>query len=250
MSRAARHFSLRALATLAVAVCGFQAGLAADAKVAPVNSKPHGASYAEWSAAHWQWLFSLPIDAHPLADTADCSAGQTGNVWFIGGSFFSTEIVPGVFLADVERTCTIPSGTALFFPLVSIEASNVEGNGETEEELRDFATFLTDFTDTSSLVLEINGQPVSDLESLRAESPLFTFGPLPANNVLEASGYDAPEGTTGLSVSDGYWAMLKPLPVGTHTLHFGGAVDLTSIGGPIFIQDIEYTITVVPRGKY
>jgi hypothetical protein len=49
--------------------------------VAPVNSKPYGLSYGQWSARQWQWEFSFPVDQHPLFDTADASAGQSGPVW-------------------------------------------------------------------------------------------------------------------------------------------------------------------------
>jgi hypothetical protein len=218
--------------------------------VIPPQAKYRGLSYGEWSARQVQWLFSLSVDHHPLFDTADCSAGQSGNVWFLGGTFASSEIEPGVILGEADRDCTIPSGTALFFPMVSVETSEVEGYGSTEEELRDAANFLADFIVPSSVFLEIDGEPVTNLERYRVESPLFTFGPLPANNVEEATGVDAPAGTTSPAVSDGYFAMVKPLSVGTHTLHFGGVIDVTSIGGPLFIQDIAYTITVTPRGRY
>jgi hypothetical protein len=70
-----------------------------------------------------------------------------------------------------------------------------------------------------------------------------------SNNVLEASGIVAPAGSTSPSVSDGYFVMLKPLSVGQHTIHFGGTADLTPLGGPLFIQDITYNITVSPPGK-
>src|SRR5437868_1105498 len=53
--------------------------------ILPVQSKPYGKSYGEWSAEFWKWEFSLPINQHPLFDTADCSAGQSGQVWFLGG---------------------------------------------------------------------------------------------------------------------------------------------------------------------
>jgi len=76
------------------------------------------------------------------------------------------------------------------------------------------------------------------------QSPLYTYGPLPDNNVLQFFGLDAPEGTTSKSVADGVFVMLAPLPPGKHTLHFGGSPTTTATGGPIFIQDITYTITV------
>lgn len=226
------------------------AAVAGDRDVAPIDSTPYGLTYGEWSALHWQWLFSLPVDAHPLFDNADCSTGQfDDDVWFLGGTFASIEVAPGVIVGEADRECTIPSGTALFFPLIDVECSTIEGNGETEAELRDCANFIADFIVPESVFLEVDGRS-SDVEFHRAESPLFTIGPVPDNNVLQLFGLDAPEGTTSDSVSDGYWAMVRPLPVGTHTVSFGGVADLTSIGGPIFIQDISYTIHVVPRGQY
>jgi len=109
----------------------------------PVNSKPYGLSFGEWSARHWQWLYSLPIDHHPLFDTADVSTGQTGKVWFIGGGF-TTELEDGNIVARITRDVTIPNGTSLFFPLVDVETSTIEGNGTTEDELRDLANFIAD----------------------------------------------------------------------------------------------------------
>jgi len=87
---------------------------------------------------------------------------------------------------------------------------------------------------------------LQDLESYRSQSPLFTFGPLPDNNVLQFFGVNAPAGTVSASVSDGVHLMLAPLSRGDHTLHFHGALDLSSIGGPTFVQDITYHLTVVP----
>jgi hypothetical protein len=221
----------------------------ADSRVFAPDTLPYDLSYAQWSARHWQWFYSLPVDANPLFDTADVSAGQSGNVWFLGGTFAPSEIAPNVFVGDVTRQCVIPSGTALFFPLVDVEASTLEGYGNNEKDLRASAEFLAAFIDPGSLSLEIDGVPVSGLTNYGVESPLFTFGPLPDDNVLEAQGYDAPQGATTASVSDGYFAMVKALPVGTHTIHFTGTLDASSIGGPIFIQDITYNLTVAPRGQ-
>lgn len=235
--------------TFALALAIATGALAGNPRVAPIDSTPYDLTYGEWSALHWQWLYSLPVDGHPLFDTADCSAGQMDRVWFLGGTFAVLEIEPGVILGEADRECTIPTGTALFFPLIDVECSTIEGNGGTEEELRDCANFYADFIDPSTVFLEIDGQ-ARDVELHRAESPLFTYGPLPDNNVLEFSGVDAPEGTTTQAVSDGYWAMVGPLPVGTHTIAFGGIADYSSIGGPLFIQDISYTITVAPRRQH
>jgi hypothetical protein len=232
------------LAIFIVATLWASASEHANAQVFPVNTKPYGLSYGEWSARHWQWLFSLPANEHPLFDTADCSAGQAGQVWFLGGTFAAIETEPGVIVGEATRECTVPSGTALFLPIVDVECSTIEGNGETAEELRDCAESVADFIDSQSLHLEIDGDPVTNLQGYRVQSPPFTIGPLPDNNVL-----GAPPGATSLSVSDGVFVMVKPLSVGEHTIHFTGTIDLSPMSGPIFTQDITYTMTVTPRGR-
>jgi hypothetical protein len=230
------------VSTLALALGNASATLAGEGNesVFPPNSKPYGKSYGEWSARFWQWAFSLPTTAHPLYDTADCSAGQSGKVWFLGGAFFSTEIAPGVLLGQANRKCEIPKGTALFFPIVNVEASTIEGNGQTEEELRDFANFLADFIVPESLRLEIDGECIRRLDRFRVESPLYVFGPLPEDNIL-----GAPAGEFSPSVSDGVHIMLKPLKKGHHKIRFYGEIDLAPIGGPLVIQDITYRIRIV-----
>src|SRR3954453_11906827 len=85
--------------------------------VIPSNARPYGQSYVEWSNAWWQWAFSLPVpagnpEAHPLFDPtgASCGAGQSGSVWFLAGSFAGRTVV---------RNCTIPTGKAIFFPILN-----------------------------------------------------------------------------------------------------------------------------------
>ncbi len=56
-------------------------------QVLPPNSHAFGKTYGEWSAAWWQWLYSMPTNQHPLYDTAECSEGQSGKVWFLGGTY-------------------------------------------------------------------------------------------------------------------------------------------------------------------
>lgn len=199
--------------------------------ILPPQSNSHGMSYAEWSAEWWKWAVSMPLDHHPLADTADCSAGQSGSVWFLGGSFVT---------AETTRRCTIPAGKALFFPVLNTECSTIEPdpfNGETEAEL---SACAKGWVDGATGFCTIDGVPVQNMDKYRVQSPLFTFGPLPANNVLFI---DVPPGTTGQSVSDGIWLMLAPLPVGQHNIDFGG------VFASGFNFHIIYQITVVPAKR-
>jgi hypothetical protein len=179
-------------------------------EIIPPNAHPHGLSYAEWTVKWWKWAVSMPVDRHPLTDTAPCNANQSGDVHFLGGSFTSSEVV---------RNCNVPTGKALFFPILNTECSTIEPDpfhGDTAKELRDCAK---GWVDGATGICTIDGMPVQHLEKYRVQSPMFTFGPLPENNVLFIT---VPPGTTGQSVSDGFWLMLAPLPKGPHTIEFIG----------------------------
>jgi hypothetical protein len=222
--------------------------------VAPIQSHAFGQTYGEWAASFNQWSFSLPVDEHPLFDTADISTGQTGRVWFLGGTFtaFPDEDDPNTVIGIADRTGTVPAGTALFFPIVAVNTSELEGNGSTEAELRDAANSLADAIVPESLTATVDGRPVEGLISYRAESPLFEIGPLPDNNILQAGGLDAPEGATSPAVADGVFLLLRPLPVGEHTIHFTGTAEFTEEEHGFdltFKLDITYTITVAPPGQ-
>jgi hypothetical protein len=70
------------------------------------NVSQYGKAYGEWSAKHWQWLYSLRVNHHPLFDTAGCSTAQSGPVWFLGGTFVVVEQQPGVVIGNATRDCT------------------------------------------------------------------------------------------------------------------------------------------------
>jgi hypothetical protein len=232
---------------IVVAVSGLAMAPAAagggDTRVIP----PVGNTYGEWGAKFFQWSYSMPVDSHPLFNTADISAGQRGPVWFIGGTFLSTEVSPGNYLGEAHRSGTIPRGTVLFFPLMNAEQSTLEGGGTKPKCLTACAEYLMSFVDPADLFCEIDGVPVADLGSYLALSRPSVYGPLPANSILESQGYPVGEGDTSLFVADGYYLMLRPLPVGEHTIHFGGFLDASADLGFTFTLDITYDITVVPK---
>lgn len=206
-------------------------------RVIPPNAKAYGMTYGEWTAKWWQWAFSLPVSQNPFFDeNGDCTNGangQLGPVWFLTG----VVNVSGT----AERNCTVPAGKSLFFPIFNTECSTLEGNGSTEAELRTCAAGLV--APITGLEAEIDGVSIQNLqENYRAASPLFTYGPLPDDNVLQLFGYTAPAGATSMSVADGFYLMLTPLSVGQHAIHFTGSV-------PGFTLNIIYNITVTPAKK-
>jgi hypothetical protein len=193
--------------------------------VLPPQANPFGNSYGQWSALWWQQALAVHEGAgSPFeSGSVDCTSLGTGHVTFLVGTAGGA----------VSRSCSLPTGTALLFPLINGECSVSEGNGTTEAELRacagNQANLFTDLTAT------VDGRALSDLSSYRFQSPLFTWT-APSNNVFGVPETAEPT----LAVAEGYWVMLTPLPPGVHTISFGGAVP------GVFTTTASYTITVTP----
>jgi len=194
--------------------------------VFPPNKPAYGMTYAEWSARWWLWVTAMTMDRHPLADTAECSRGQFGPVWFLGGNFSGA--------SGGARKCTVPAGKALFFPIANVDCSSLEQApfyGGTPQERRACARAMGDTA--YGLAVEIDGVSLKYLNKYRATSPNAVFAVAPLPNVL---GVDA---ASGELVGDGYYLLLEPLPSGQHTIHFIG-----SFANPAFTVEETYSITV------
>jgi len=214
--------------------------------VLPPSSCALGKDYNAWSITWWQWAASLPATHHPLFDTADVSAGQRGDVWFLGGKFCAQNLA-GCTGIDV-RTNTIPQGKALFFPIVVDECSAAEGLGTDYMTFRDCAHGVMD--QAANIECDIDGATVPGLNQpgspLRLLSPLFYYTLASHANIWAATGetvgnppVPVPNGATTPAVSDGYWIFLEPLNPGKHVLHFHGEFPAYGI-----IEDITYYLTV------
>ena len=214
--------------------------------ILPPGSNAYGSTYGEWSAKWWQWAYSMPTTSHPLFD-ADCSKGQSGDVWFLGGTFSSEQLPSGIYVGIANRNCVIPTGKALFFPILNVESSVIENNGINEAELRAYSEWLMNHA--VDLQADIDGVAVKDLQIYRKQSPLFIFGPLPDNNVLQFLGFNnAFAGTTSESVADGVYLLLAPLPKGDHKIHYSGEFIFTNENDGFDYQfklDVNYNLKVV-----
>jgi hypothetical protein len=84
----------------------------ADEEIIPVNANAYGNTYGEWSAEWWQWALSIPAANSPISDTtgANCTQRQSGPVFYLAGTSGGHA---------VTRKCTVPTGKALFFPILN-----------------------------------------------------------------------------------------------------------------------------------
>lgn len=198
-------------------------------QVYPINSKPFGLTYGEWSAKWWQWGLSIPTKDSPIVDETGtkCDVGQKDpNVWFLSGHGGG----------EVSRACSIPAGKAIFFPVINVECDYSSPNLKTESDLRKCAK--DDQDKVSNLRATVDGVAIPDLENYRVQSPLFNMT-VPKDNVM-----GIPPGTIQ-AVSDGFWIFLKPLSPGKHEIHFTGSLaDFTATGPLNLVEDVKYDITI------
>lgn len=200
----------------------------ADPNVWPSISVVYGKTYAEWSAAWHQWADSLPAASHPLFDTADCKAGQSGPVWFLGGRFCSPDVNNNCEGLPAVRTCNVPAGKALFFPVLNGSCLDGEaknglclGAGPIITEMRAALADALDKTRDLEVNLDGNRLVLGLKKHFRVQSPVYSTI-VPDGSLYPAIGEPQIVAGTYLGVDDGIYVMLRPLPKGSHTLNFKG----------------------------
>ena len=222
------------IATMFGAVIGLM--LPAQLALADEDRSPFlPALTAQW----WQWALSIPADQNPQTDPTgeNCMIGQRGDVWFLGGVFAG---------GPATRTCSVPQGVALFFPIineVSINSPNVCGSGPANESVKDLRQMSKAFIDAvplSSVTVKVDGNKAP---FRRVQSQVFAVA-LPNDNVFDAfcgGPGSVPAGIYSPAVDDGFYATLGPLKPGVHTIHFQAMQPTQPLP-----TDVTYTLTVVP----
>jgi hypothetical protein len=169
--------------------------------------------YKTLSAKWWQYLLSVPPSTNPILDDNPCDAKQKGAFFYLVGTFGGS----------AERTCTVPKGKSIFFPVVNVFAT-LDKNDPAFDTIAKVKKFVTDnINQASDLQASVDGVNIN-LDNARAQSQQFPLK-VPKDNIL-----GGPEiAGTYLAIADGYWVGLKALSVGEHTIHFAGKVGTFSV---------------------
>jgi hypothetical protein len=220
-----------------------------EPKVFDRDSVVYGRTFGEWSAAWEQWADSIPVANHPLFDNGDCSVGQSGSVWFLGGKFCANNATNCGY-TGIVRQCTVPAGKALYFPVLNSEDSALEEKyfptGTTSKtQIAELRSYVESGIDgATNFSCDVDGAEIAHLKRrFRVQSSAFGFT-LPADNYFKAV-YPSPGSasfTAGKyfpAVDDGVYVMLAPLSPGHHVIHFAGSFPIYS-----FSLDITYHLTV------
>lgn len=201
--------------------------------IARPGSSPRGLTYARWQTRWWKWLLAQPSTVNPAADAtgADCAQGQSGDVWFLAGNFGGA----------TTRNCTIPSGKALFFPVVNVVW--VQFKTDPPATVKDLRQQLRPALLPSTLSVTIDGRPVVKPEQYLDESTVFTAR-LPDDNIFGVDDTLCDRDRAGRlacspSLDLGYYLFVRPLSKGAHTIRFTAA---TPVG---FSLDVTYNLQVL-----
>jgi hypothetical protein len=214
-------------------IVGIGLGLMMPLNMAFANSPNLEELTAEW----WQWALSIPTSINPLLDTTggNCMVGQRGSTWFLAGSFGS---------GSATRTCAVPEGTVLFFPVinaVNINSPNVCGQGPRNIPVSDLrASSAATVNGATNLSVKVDGRSVANLQRVRSQ--VFEVA-LPGDNVFNplcGGPGSVPAGIYSPAVDDGFYVMLAPLNGRTHKLQFHAE----NPSQPV--EDVTYNLTVVP----
>ncbi|MBL8878006.1 MAG: hypothetical protein JNG88_02710 [Phycisphaerales bacterium] len=203
-----------------------------DQRIVHRSHRVDDRTYAEWTAAWWQWATSFDLASNPIldADGSQATNGQSGPMWFLAGTFGGSAV----------RNVTIPANKHLLVPIINGEWDTVPGFSNplglpdplSVDDIRAIVAFGINGADISC---EIDNRQVSNLRSFRVRSPVFSMNM--NSELASAFGYPVPYVRT--AVSDGYWLIIKPLSAGQHTIHFAASNAATG-----FALDVTYNITV------
>jgi hypothetical protein len=226
--------------------------LLALAVAAPIalgkDSKASGKA-GDLDAAWWSWAVSTPKSESPLVgsytDGPQCDGqpvtNTKGKQWFLAGSPAQLSEDGGTIISGsgAKRTCTVPTGTKIFFPIVNNLCATPVDADNPEDLVTCAKTLTDDMVEDGSYYVKVDGKDVSAKSIVNAASSPYTinFYDDPNgddDNVFGEFGYLGKQ----TAASAGLYVALEPLPKGDHTIEWGGIFDYD--GGPIYEGGPDY----------
>jgi hypothetical protein len=190
-----------------------------------------GLPLATYANFWWQWALSMPQSESPIVDQVGnfCGVGQSGPVWFLAGGYGSSKI---------RRTCEVPAGRHLFFPVINVVQIVYPATADTCPALKAEAAANNDTFVYLKVILD--DEPLEKPQRFRIASQ-DCFDPFARTPAAAEPPADA------LAATDGYWIMLQPLPPGPHRLEFRAFYTNPDEAFGDMVQNIDYDLTVLAR---
>jgi hypothetical protein len=192
------------------------------------SDAPYGKTYGAWTVDWWKWILGIPKSINPALDNSGACSGinqKDQHVFFLAGKLAEErENIP-------ERSCIIPGNKSILFPIINCESNPLEypelgTNKDIFERVQSDENTITRkecYVDGNEIVAE------------RVPSDPLTF----EIELIKDNLFNANCGITSAS-ADGYWAFLKPLSRGRHTIVFQGSCEYGKLhSGAIYNIDIQ-----------
>lgn len=220
--------------TIKTAVCMTLAGLAV-ATAPSAHADILGQYTGQLAVSWWKWALQTPAPVNPLLDNtgASCAQGQSGLNWFLAGTLGT---------APVTRSCTVPFGRILFFPLVnSFYGAFLNDAPETRTEA--YVRAAASCTVPTDVSLTIDNIKIYNPKQFftgnpGSLSPLFDIQ-LPVDNVYGVDSTTVPQLKLSPAAEQGYYFYVPGLLPGKHTIHW-----VATGCAPGAVQDITYKLTI------
>lgn len=178
------------------------------------DSKPFGIPYQDWVGAWWNWTQGTTADLHPRDDpNRSCNVNQKGPVWFLPDSL-------SVESQSNPRICDVPAGKAIFIPVITGEADNIENPNYADTQIVKDALACDNYSNNRRA--EVDGVSIKGLNdpvTYRTNSS-HLFNVIAVDNNI----YNMKAGT-GRGFADGWFLFIKPLTIGEHKVHLAGSID-------------------------
>ncbi len=190
-------------------------------------------SFRTLTAQWWQWATSIPVPSNPVSDAtgANCFVGQRGSIWFLAGTSNGGPTV---------RTCSVPEGTPLFFPVVNVVNVNTPnlppGTPDfSVSDLRAQAAFYVDGARGMKVLLDNR-----EIKSIRRVRSIAFATVFPQDNLFGPNAGLVPGKIYSPAIDDGFYVKLPGLSEGQHHLKIQG--ELPAFGATV---DVDYILNVV-----
>jgi hypothetical protein len=210
-----------------------------DDLIYSIDSNPFGKHHKYWLAEWWKSNLKISAQDHPNYVDRNNNIDNTKDPTkcFIGGDSKNKVLfltVPFVAEKFSERTCDVPSGTAIFLPIESSQCDFGLPNIINKDDLKSCAESGNDGV---TILISMDGNKLDyNVAKNRIMSDYFN---ITMNNKLMGD-YTG----TYLSLSEGYTVFIKPLEAGKHDFNF-----MVSVVNPLdpvldYFQNAIYHLNV------
>lgn len=235
--------------------------------IVPPQSHFGGKTYAEWVHQYWLWQASFLGDAEEFPgfdlEGKNIQVNQDGPVFFLPFSWTSPWTDAPLDPSAVEqRSARVPAGAGIFCGINGAHWYNPVGGDPSlgwypKAPTQDPAQFLSDGLEVFAMSqpwansVEIDGKVIPIDGSV--DSPFLTFSAFPLDMPADAAWRQAEWGADAPLIQDIstfypfvdmiYMVIIKPLPVGQHTVRIRTMDNWRNYGLEYFAMDWNITVT-------